>query len=127
MSAFKVGKTTNDVDFGKTYNISIDPTDKYFICGGVSKSESMKNTDIHVYEIKTMIEVNTIEGMTEAFEPYFFDNGRKVYCHSIIEQACFEVTTITDDWQVLFKERYEYHHMVKSVNDSIIGMIDRNK
>jgi hypothetical protein len=45
-----------------------------------------------------MIEVNTIEGMTVACEPYFFDNGRKVYCHSVIEQACFEVTTITDDW-----------------------------
>lgn len=65
--------------------------------------------------------------MTVACEPYFFDNGRKVYCHSVIEQTCFEVPAITDDWRVLFKERYEYHHMVKSTNDSIIGMIDREK
>jgi|LauGreDrversion4_2_1035121.scaffolds.fasta_scaffold818169_1 hypothetical protein len=74
-----------------------------------------------------MREVNKIEGMTVACEPYFFDNGRKVYCHSVIEQACFEVTAITDDWRVLFKERYEYHHTVKSSNDSIIGIIDREK
>jgi len=72
-----------------------------------------------------MSEVNTIEGMTATCEPYFFDNGRKVYCHSVIEQMCFEVPEITGDWRVLFKERYEYHHMVKSVNDSIIGIIDR--
>jgi hypothetical protein len=38
---------------------------------------------------------------------------------------CFEVPEITGDWRVLFKERYEYHNMVKSVNDSIIGIIDR--
>jgi hypothetical protein len=67
-----------------TYNISIDPTDKYFICGGVSET-TQPDTDIHVYEIKTMKEVNRIEGMTVACEPYFFDNGKKVYCHSVIE------------------------------------------
>jgi len=72
-------------------------------------------------------EVNRIEGLTVACEPYFFDNGKKVYCHSVIEQMCFEVPDITEDWRVLFKERYEFHHAVKSAHDSIIGAIDKDK
>lgn len=79
MDNLKVERTS---DFGKytnPYNISIHPNDKYFICGGEG------DTDIHVWEVKTLKEINTIEGMTCACEPYFFDLGRKVYCHSVLE------------------------------------------